>query len=142
MRSVIHIPQRSRHSSSNISNIVGPSPTSSPRGRSRLHRPSDIGCSTRPTPIRSSSRHLSNRPSNSGPDSPRLSDGASARNCLRLDSCSPQTHTQPTQHPFLSLRQESKTFPTPLGLSTTHHSPSPSFPSTSGFTAPCPQQRR
>ena len=81
MRSAIHIPRRSRHSSSNISDIVGPSPSSNPRGRSRLRRPRAIGRSTWPSPTRSTPRCSGNRRSYFSPDSPRqLSDGASAAN--------------------------------------------------------------
>ena len=79
--SVIHIPRHSRHSSSNISDIVGPSPFSSLRGRSRLWCLRDVGRSTPPSTTLTKPRCSSNRRSNSGPNSPRaLSDSGSAAN--------------------------------------------------------------
>ncbi len=61
-------------------------------------------------------------------------------NHIWVNSRLPEACTQPAKHPIPLFRQQSKTLPAVNGLTAKHHSPSPSFPSTSRFpgcVSPC-----
>ncbi|KAK0154281.1 hypothetical protein N1851_003636 [Merluccius polli] len=71
LRSTVHVRRRPSPSISDSSNIVGPSQPHSPRGRTRLRRPSYTADSRRSSPARSRSSHASDRRNRREAISPR-----------------------------------------------------------------------
>ncbi|KAK0136681.1 hypothetical protein N1851_027128 [Merluccius polli] len=71
LRSAVHVRRRLSPPRSDSSNIVGPSQPHSPRGRTRLRRPSYTADSRRSSPARSRSSHASDRRNRREAISPR-----------------------------------------------------------------------